>query len=696
MNISNRQRQMLELLLSSKEEITAGEVASEINVSTRTVHRELAELEPVLAAYGVSLVKKSGVGIQLQGRSRQLDELKQSLFRMHKVDYTAEERKVLMLCTLLEADEPIKLFSLAYDLQVTVPTVSHDLDELEDLLEKHGLALIRRRGFGVMIRGSEEDKRRMIGTLVMHHLDDSVLFGKALGQALHPVTKRLLDLIGKDNLMEVEQVLWHLEEKRPSDLSEEAYTDLLIRLSVAVRRMRQGKRVEAPEGTNSSGRFGSEDSEAQRVVRELSDMLGLPFPPGEADYVAGLLGGRRDSRSAGPPPEEDLSALEMAIRLIAYMEDRTDIPFSEDRILREGLVNHLKPAVQRLREGIPIRNPLLAQIKKDYEQLFGQIRQGADLAMAGLAVPDEEIGYLVMHFGASMERLKQFSRNVKAIVVCTSGIGSSRMLATRLEKELPQVKILGHASWYEAARIPRAAYDLIISTVDLPLDPDQYIKLSPLLTAEETEKLREFIQKTALKRQPQAQASEAALPVKDGGVARLRKFKGYLDETVSLIEQFRLFRLPPPARGRELRDTLRQASEAALPEAAPEAVEAIVSQLIERERHGTQVIPDTRLALFHTRSEHIARPVLSLFRLEQPLTLDPQHPGQVSQIMLMLAPLRLADASLEVLSEVSGLLLLPEMIALLEEGTVKEIRHFLANALLDFYQSKLDTRRDAE
>ena len=695
MNISNRQRHMLELLLSSKEEITASEVASEINVSTRTVHRELAELEPVLAAFGVSLVKKSGVGIQLQGKPRQLDELKQSLLRMHQVDYTAEERKVLMLCTLLEADEPIKLFSLAYDLQVTVPTVSHDLDELEHLLKKHGLALIRRRGFGVMIRGSEENKRRMIGTLVMHHLDDSVLFGKTLSQTLPPVTKRLLDLIGKDNLMEVEQVLWHLEEKRPSDLSEEAYTDLLIRLSVAVRRMRQGKRVEAPEGTNASGRFGSEEPETQRMVRELTDMLGMPFPPEEAGYVAGLLGGRRGLRSEAP--EEDLSALEMAIRLIAYMEERTGIPFSEDRILREGLVNHLQPAVQRLLEGMPIRNPLLAQIKKDYEQLFSQIRQGADRVMTGLAVPDEEIGYLVMHFGAAMERLKQFSRNVKAIIVCTSGIGSSRMLAARLEKELPQVKILGHASWYEAVRIPRAAYDLIISTVDLPLEPDQYIKLSPLLTAEETERLRAFIRKTALQRQrpPQPQESEAALPVKDE-VARLREFKSYLDEIVSLIEQFRLFRLPPPARGRELRDTLRKASEAALPDASPEAVEAIVSQLIERERHGTQVIPDTRLALFHTRSEHIARPVLSLFRLKQPLTLEPQQPGQVSQILLMLAPLRLADASLEVLSEVSGLLLVQEMIALLEEGTAKEIRHFLAGALLDFYQSKLDTRRDAE
>lgn len=64
------------------------------------------------------------------------------------------------------------------------------------------------------------------------------------------------------------------------------------------------------------------------------------------------------------------------------------------------------------------------------------------------------------------------------------------MLAVRLTKELPQINIVGNASWFEAARIPEKDYDLIISTVDLPLPPDQYIKLSPLLTKDEAERLR--------------------------------------------------------------------------------------------------------------------------------------------------------------------------------------------------------------
>jgi len=59
MSLSHRHRQILELLLSHKDEITAGEIAAEIGVSSRTVHRELSELETILTDSGLTLQKKS-------------------------------------------------------------------------------------------------------------------------------------------------------------------------------------------------------------------------------------------------------------------------------------------------------------------------------------------------------------------------------------------------------------------------------------------------------------------------------------------------------------------------------------------------------------------------------------------------------------------------------------------------------------
>lgn len=68
MYVSARERKLLERLLVGGREITVGELAEELNVSTRTIHRDLQGLESVLRHYGLELVKKAGVGIRLVGK----------------------------------------------------------------------------------------------------------------------------------------------------------------------------------------------------------------------------------------------------------------------------------------------------------------------------------------------------------------------------------------------------------------------------------------------------------------------------------------------------------------------------------------------------------------------------------------------------------------------------------------------------
>jgi mannitol operon transcriptional antiterminator len=694
MNISNRQRQMLELLINRKDEITAGEMAAGIKVSTRTIHRELLELENILASYGVILRKKSGIGVHMQASPQQLEVLKQKLLHIETMDYTSDERKILLLCFLLEADEPLKLFALAHDLYITVPTVSHDLDELEAWIAKSGLQLIRRRGFGVLLGGSEADKRNMICQLVQMHVDDSDLFGHVGDQPYHPVTAHLLAMVGKDNWMQVEQVLWHLEEQWLNGQSESDYNDLLIRLSVAIMRIRQGRWIEYNPDIPSFGETVTSSEQAitkNSMVQQISESLGLALPPTEAAYIAELLEDNNEVDVNELLPHDDLGLIEMVGRMIHYVEDRIGVPISEDRSLREGLFHHIKPALQRLAEGVHIRNPLLHQIRKDYELLFDFVRQGVDEIISHMSVPDEEIGYLVMHFGASLERVKQFPRVVRAIVVCTSGIGSSKLLAIRLGKELPQIKIIEFVSWYEAARIPEDEYDLIISTVDLPLDVNQYIKLSPLMTKEETEKLRHFVQDITLKRSTPARPETSN---GDHSLERLRSLKGFLDVTVSLMDRFEVNHIDSTSNGSDLQKTLHQVCETLSKNGFIKQISPVVEQLLEREQHGSQVIPDTHLALFHTRSEQIPMPLIALFKLNEPLILDEGYATEVRQLLIMLGPRELSKENLEVLSEISALLLIPEMIRLFEQGTKAEIKQFIASELAEIFENKIETGRN--
>lgn len=677
MKVSNRQRQILAVLLNSQGDITAGEIAEEIQVSSRTVHRELLEIEAILEASGISLQKKSGIGIQIQADAGQLESFKKQLFAMETSQYSVEERKVLILCMLLESNDPVKLFSLSSSLQVTIPTISSDLDEADQWVRKNSLILVRKRGYGVEIQGSEADKRKAICRLAADYLDDSELFGKIDDQPVHAINHKLLSMIGKANFFQIERALWKLEEQYPTSLSETEYTRLLIQLSVAFTRCQQGIFIE-PELYPQSQ---IKDMEREKF-QYFSDSLELKVPPQEEAYFIHLLEYWEQGQSQELPFHNDMRLVETVSRLIAFVEERVAVPLNQDRSLKEGLLYHIDPALKRIFEGGVIRNPLLSNIKRDYDLLFAIVREGANGIIEGAPIPDEEVGFLVMHFGAAIERTKQFSRQIRALLVCTSGIGSSKLLAVRISKELPQIQLIGHVSWFEATRIPEEDYDLIISTVDLPLPSDQYIKLSPLLTLEETEKLRSFIQENTLKR------LRLTVPEKTlSSLETMRSMKLYFDEIVSLVDGFEVHRFQLSVEESDLDGVLRKIQEYLSLDKHISNAETIADQLREREKHGSQIIPDTELALFHTRSENVNAPVLSLFHLEHPLMMGED---QANHILLMLGPKEMSKQTIEILSEVSAMLLLPDMIRVMKEESEEAIKQFISQKFSEFTKIKFE------
>lgn len=697
--VTARQKQILILLLGRKNGMTAAEIAAEINVSVRTVHRELDEIEKILAFFGLVLHRKSGTGISVWSDSggkdegERLQEARRLLLVDNPSDYSGEERKIWLICRLLEEREPCKLFALAHSLKVTVATVSNDLDEVEPWVRRFHLELVRRRGYGVELSGKEHDKRDALCQLAVDHLDYSDLIGGSLESQGSSAISKLLAIVGTHNLMTVENTLWEMNWDWTEHLSENAYTELLIHLSVCISRTKAGIFVAAPGKSAFTTGNERDESETIRFARSLGEKLSLRFPPEEIGYIIHLFNRARD---ASPDlMQADLELVETVYRLTENVVKRTGIPFQEDRLLGSGLLEHMGSAFKRIREGSRIRNPLLGAIRKDYEELFTIVREAMNESIADLDVPDEEIGFLVMHFGASIERLNQLGRNVRAILVCSSGLSSSKLLATRLAKEMPQIEVLGNVSWYEAKRLPEEDYDLIISTIDLPLSADRYVKLSPLLTEEDSARLLQYVQDTTLKsRKPMPESEQ---PAKSRAFEKLQGLTASLNEVVSLLQQFAVMELDNASLS--LRETITAALEemsrvavlspvTSLPGPEEEAlvadVQAVADRLLEREKMASQVIPGTSLALFHTRTRFVNYRSLALCRLSEPVLLDGDT--EIGAILFMLAPRQLPRESLEVLSEISAMLLNPELIELLETGKCEDIRNFLATELLDYFE----------
>lgn len=155
--------------------------------------------------------------------------------------------------------------------------------------------------------------------------------------------------------------------------------------------------------------------------------------------------------------------------------------------MAESLYRHLKPAYFRMKYRIPIHNPLLSKIKKEHKELFTIVQKLMRHleALLNKPVPEEEIGFITIHFGALLEQMVQSGSSKKtAVVVCPSGVSSSLMVRRQLESLFSEIVVEKAMSLQEFTPDVFDHYDAVFSTVELKTKK-RYYMVRPLMTPAE-------------------------------------------------------------------------------------------------------------------------------------------------------------------------------------------------------------------
>ena len=163
MEFTPRLMQILFLLLNAEKPIPAAKLAEQLQISKRTIFRELDHVDSSLEKYGLKLERKSRTGFELTG---DLQDKQRLLTELQKSDHfdprNREERQQKLILAMMKEDELQKLFYYADMLQVSEPTVSKDLEALEKWFQRQNILLLRRAGFGMGLVYKEEDYRKAL------------------------------------------------------------------------------------------------------------------------------------------------------------------------------------------------------------------------------------------------------------------------------------------------------------------------------------------------------------------------------------------------------------------------------------------------------------------------------------------------------------------------------------------------------
>jgi activator of the mannose operon, transcriptional antiterminator len=511
------------LLNKTENYFSVDSLAKSLGVSEKTIRNDLKTLDKWLREKypDILIIRKPSLGVILQAVPEARKSLRNQLNHAKESDkhplLDHESRKLQLIMWLLESDKIFTMQQLADKFYVSKSTIGTDLAGVTAWLQQFDLKLVRKTNFGLKIEGEERAWRRALVSATdllpkMPHQESSSLLADP-------------QLFGQQR---VDKVDWAFIENRIRSLepfmnfrfTDQAIMSLIIHISIAIKRMKQKKKIQMDEAELAKLQGKEEYILALKLVHSLEKAFALSFPKDEIGYITlHLLGAkiRYDEETSGDELEQtlekiDSEALSVSRKVIALVSEVLNVSLAGDQELLIGLAIHLHAALNRLRHGLSLSNPMIREIKQMYRYTFDAILAVIPMIEKEIEtkVTEDEAGYLTLHIQASLVRKEQQTDRLRALVVCSTGTGTSYLLASKLKKNFPSLDILKAVSVFELRQaLTKYEPDILISTVPLPEGKVPSITVSPLLSEREKSQLETFLRQ---KKQHSVKKNEAVYP----------------------------------------------------------------------------------------------------------------------------------------------------------------------------------------
>ena len=694
MNLRERTTAILKMLTEGKSGgQSAAELAEKLGVSTKTVSRELPAVAEALKSYGLNLNKKKGAGYKIDGGAEAQASLREFLGQVNDRTFSPEERRSIIVSQLLPNQEPVKLFALASLLGVTDGTISNDLDKLEGWFKGHGLKLVRKPGLGVYIEGREQDIRQAIVTYIYENVGEAQLLQLVQAnltedeQAADKASSYLLELVDKEIIQRLERLIRQTEKGLPEKLSDQAFVGLLVHLALAVQRIRRHEPINLAQEVLQELQQKREFALAKELGEQIAQEFAIEINMAETGYIAmHILGARSRYQPQGMPASLDnFHLVRMAKAIMGAAERLSGQKLYRNSALLTGLVNHLGPSISRVKMGMPIRNPLLGEMNSNYPELMQLAAASVkDIeGELGLVFPEEEIAYIAMHLGAALndnQTLKKLQRRV--IVACPTGMGTSRLLASRLRQQYDNLIVHDMVSTMQLtpAYFREHEADFIIATVPIPHVPLPVVVVSALLTPADQEKIDGLLDKQL----PAERAEVPAAAAKPDFVSALKIMGAYEQAILTLIEGFFF---AEDAKSMTVQEISKLAGR--LISADKQVAENVARELLAREDKGSTAVSGNHMILLHCRSSYVQEIHFGIVHVGDFFFYPAEPTEKIRTAAVMVAPKECSQYELETIGYISAILLERwGFIEVLHEGDKRLIHEELIRIFQEFHAKK--------
>lgn len=625
MIIPPRLNHLFHILLCSNEPISVKELGSQLGVSRRTVFRELQNIDVLLKPFNLNIGTINGKGIVLEGSSDGKKQLEYQLNRKGNSEPSGkQERQNRLAIAMLVTELPQKLFYYSNLLHVSESTISNDLDYMESWFNRFDLVLMRKQSYGVSVEGKESSIRRAVVSILSKQKIDNQKW------SLIPETK-IIETFSHCYPKLKEQCSW---------MTPESFDSLEIYILVMIQRIIDGYKIEQNNYPIHPRSY--------EIATLLEKTFDIKIGDNELSAISVELSAYRNNTTIIPQRKinQNTHLLHLSYQLIEAFDPSIASVLKLDEDLLDGLVFHLKSAILRLENHIELHDPLLEQISEGYQDIMVKSANAAKiLVKPDEYVPESEISYLAMHFGAAMHRLEErytHSRNVRIGVVCLNGIGTSYILAAQLKKKFEayaKIEVSGLESSHELSR-----YNLVISTVPLTETNVPVIVVPPFLDNDSINNIMDQINNISVSLQYKDDIEKNI----DDVSVNIKKLHSITGDIKAILDHFDAI----PIESNSTFDELIKLIGYRFGDSEHNGKQ-IYNGLIQREKLSTQIVKEMNIALLHCRTEGVTSPIFAMMCPQHGKFTD-SYFKDIKSCVLMLIPNISSKELLEIMGTISS------------------------------------------
>lgn len=441
MTLSTRNLLILDFLIKHKQS-SIKEIAEKFNISESSARYDLKNIEVLIEKKNANIEFLSKGNIYFNSFEKNIFD-----FSQDNLQYilTSEERVEFLEIFILLNNQPFNIQRIIEILDITRNTFKSDFEKVKQNFYKMGITLNNDGTFSLK-RGSSRTYiliplsrliKRFLFQEEVYYYPNKFIFNNAFKH------------ISYDKINIITQYIREVLERSNKILSDESYQMLIAYIIIVVETVANNYKLQT--NTNNEEFFKSKEEFKILTSKKyiLEEEFKIKIDETELIRLTIFFLGSQTYTKKIDFYENWIRSEIFIEKFIRDVSSQLKYNLTKDTILFNGLLNHLKPAVYRIKNKINLENSIYEELILKEKKLFDIVKKSIENIPELKEISNDEIAYLVVYFKASIERIEQNKKvKKKILVVCNFGYGTSRLLSQNLHENY-EVEIVATLPVYE-------------------------------------------------------------------------------------------------------------------------------------------------------------------------------------------------------------------------------------------------------